>query len=104
MATAPNGSHAPTGPDGVTNSIAACRAEVSHHFEVLLKLDDIIECKHHKSSNPEYFPAHASPQLNDIRIRCGPHIEFMRTEFDRLERELVPGELDQSLRLVTNSL
>ena len=34
----------------------------------------------------------ASLQLNFIKTRHGPDLEFMRHEFDRLERELVPGD------------
>ena len=31
-------------------------------------------------------------QLADIKNRHGPELNFMQLEFDRLERELVPGE------------
>lgn len=32
-------------------------------------------------------------QLRDVKMRYGADLEFMRQEFDRLERELAPSNL-----------
>lgn len=39
-------------------------------------------------------------QLRDIKARYGPELEFMRQEFDRLERELSPGAERQFLKML----
>ena len=41
---------------------------------------------------PPDFSTFIFAQLTDIKSRHGPELAFMRLEFDRLERELVPGE------------